>query len=258
MAQYGKVAMALSDYRPARSSPSEHELRVQLAAAYRIFDYLGWPLLIYGHITARVPGPEKHFLINPYGLMYHEITASNLVKIDIDGNIVEPSNYPVNPAGFVIHSAIHGARLDAHCVMHTHTTAGMAVAAMKDGLGQYDFAGITLYDRVAYHDFEGVTLNVDERSRLVRDLGQRKHMILRNHGLLTCGETVAEAFMNMFTFETACRVQLAAQAAGAALVAPPSEVCRSHAEAMEDGDKGELAFAALTRLMETRDPSFKN
>ena len=258
MAQYGKVAMALSDYRPTVPRPSERELRVQLAAAYRIFDYLDWPLLIYGHITARVPGPERHFLINPYGLMYHEVTASNLVKIDVDGNIVEPSNHPVNPAGFVIHSAIHAARADAHCVMHTHTTAGMAVAAMRDGLKQYDFAGITLYDRVAYHDFEGVTVDVDERSRLVGDLGQRKHMILRNHGLLSCGETVAEAFMNMFTLETACRVQVAAQATGAALISPSNEVCRKHAELLENADKGELAFAALTRLVESRDPSFKD
>ena len=163
MARYNTVT-ALSNFRPEIRTLSEHELRVELAAAYRIFDYLGWTQLIYGHITARIPGPEAQFLINPYGLMYHEVTASNLVKVDLDGNIVGDSDYPVNPAGFTIHSAVHGAREDVCCVMHTHTTAGMAVAATTDGIKCHDFAGISLHNRVAYHEFEGITVDLDERA----------------------------------------------------------------------------------------------
>ncbi len=257
MPQYSTVA-PLSDFRPAGREMDEAELRVQLAAAYRIFDYLGWPMLIYGHITARVPGPERHFLINPYDLMYHEITASNLVKIDLDGNIVGHSDHPVNPAGFVIHSAVHAARADVRCVMHTHTTAGMAVAAMKEGLKCHDFAGITLHNRVAYHGFEGVTVRNDERERLVEDLGDKNLMILQNHGLLSCGRTIPEAFIRLFTLETACQVQTTAQAANTPLISPPPEVCERHAQTLENADNGELAFNALVRLMEQRDPSFRD
>lgn len=248
----------LSDFRPEPQALGEPELRVQLAAAYRIFDYLGWTSLIYGHISARVPGPERHFLINPFGLMYHEVTASNLVKIDIDGNIVGTSEYPVNPAGFVIHSAVHGAREDAYCVMHTHTTAGMAVAALEDGLQDVDFAGIALHNRVAYHDFEGVTVRNDERVRLVQALGDKGVMILRNHGLLSCGSTVAEAFMRLWMLETSCQVQTVALSANASLRTPPPEVCEQHASALENADSGELAFAALMRLMDKRDPSYRD
>ena len=236
----------------------ERTLRVQLAAAYRIFDYFGWPQLIFGHITVRLPGPDRHFLINPFGLLYHEVTASNLVKIDLDGNFVGSGEYPVNPAGFVIHSAIHGAREDAHCVMHTHTRAGMAIAALKDGLNCSDFAGISLYNRVAYHDFEGLTVRMDERERLVRSLADKNILVLRNHGLLTCGKTIAEALLRMCTLQTACEVQLTARAAGGALVEPSPEVCERHAASLDSGNQSARVFAALMRLMDERDPSYRN
>ena len=178
MPRYNAVT-SLSDFRPETRALNESQLRVELAAAYRIFDYLGWTQLIYGHITARVPGQKPHFLINPFGLMYHEVTASNLVKVDLTGKIIGDSEYPVNPAGFTIHSAVHGAREDVCCVMHSHTTAGMAVAATADGLKCHDFAGISLHDRIAYHDFEGVTVDLAERERLSKNLGEKN---LKNMG----------------------------------------------------------------------------
>ena len=251
----------LEELRRATSrvdADDERSLRVQLAAAYRIFDYLGWPQLIFGHITVRLPGPERHVLINPFGLLYHEVTASNLVKIDLDGNIVGAGDYPVNPAGFVIHSAIHAAREDVRCVMHTHTRAGMAVAALRDGLNCSDFAGISLHNKVAYHDFEGLTVRMDERERLVASLGEKNLMVLRNHGLLTCGSTVAEAFLRMYTLQTACEVQVTARATGAPLVEPPPEVRARHAASLESGEQSERVFAALIRLMDARDPGYRN
>ena len=187
---------------------AERDLRVQLAAAYRIFDHLGWCELIYGHISMRVPGPEHHFLINPYGLRYDEITASGLVKIDLDGNLVEPSEYSFNPAGFVIHSAIHEHREDAHCVMHTHTRAGMAVAALECGLLPVSMNGMSFHGNLAYHDFEGSMLLLEEREKLAGDLGSADALILRNHGLLSVGRTIAEAFLYLYRLESACRVQL--------------------------------------------------
>ena len=253
---------ALSNVQPLRQEQSERELRVQLAAAYRIFHHFGWPELIYGHITVRVPGPEHHFLINPFGLMYHEMTASNLVKIDLDGNIVEPSNYPVNPAGFVIHSAVHRSREDAQCVMHTHTTAGMAVAAMECGLRPVSFPAIMLHGRVAYHDFEGVSTRLDERERLVESLGDKKVMILRNHGLLSVGKTVAEAFAWLYTLERACQVQVAAMQSGTPLIEPTEEVQVQHASGIDEVNAevgfGTRDFAALMRLMDEKDPSYRN
>ena len=248
----------LSDFQPETRTLSEHQLRVELAAAYRIFDYLGWTQLIYGHITARVPGRKPQFLINPFGLMYHEITASNLVKVDLDGKIVGNSDYPVNPAGFTIHSAVHAAREDVCCVMHSHTTAGMAVAATTGGLKCHDFAGISLNDRVAYHDFEGVTVDLDERERLSKNLGEKNVMILRNHGLLSCGRTIAEAFRYLYATETACQVQMMAQSSGQTLTLPARKVRERHARALENADNGELAFSALIRLMDRKDPSFRN
>ena len=239
-------------------SADEQVLRVELAAAYRLFDFFGWTEIIFGHLTARLAGPERHFLINPFGLMFHEVTASNLVKIDIDGKIVGASEHPVNPAGFVIHSAIHAAREDARCVMHSHTRAGMAVAALADGLNCTDFAGIGLVNRVAYHDFEGLTLRIDERQRLVRSLGDKNYLVLRNHGLLTCGGSVAEAMLRHVTLQRACEVQLAARASGAALVEPSPAVCESHARALDDAGHCDLAFAALMRLMDQRDPSYRD
>ena len=259
MPSYSNV-LPLTEFRPRHETQSERELRKQLAAAYRIFDYLGWTelALIYGHITVRVPGPQRHFLINPFGLRYDEVTASNLVKIDLDGNIVDPGAYPVNPAGFIIHGAIHEAREDAHCVMHTHTLAGMAMAASGQPVRSYDFAGASLIDRVAYHDFGGVHADYSDREALVRNLGDKHVMVLRNHGLLSCGPTVASAFRRLFALETACQVQSKALAMNVPLVEPPAAIAEKHAQVLDDGDDGELAFAALYRLMEQRDPSFLN
>ena len=242
---------------------SERELRVQLAAAYRIFEHFGWCELIYGHISMRVPGPEHHFLINPYGLRYDEVTASSLVKIDLDGNQVEPSEYTFNPAGFVIHSAIHANREDAHCVMHSHTRAGMAVAALECGLLPISMNATSFYDRrLAYHDYEGSTLLVEEREKLAADLGAADAMILRNHGLLTVGETIPDAFLYLYRLERSCQVQLDAMACGQSLVTPSEPVIERSATQMVDFDKhvrdvGQLEFDALVRLMDSKDPSFR-
>ncbi len=241
---------------------AERDLRVQLAAAYRIFDHLGWCELIYGHISMRVPGPEHHFLINPYGLRYDEITASSLVKIDLDGNLVEPSEYSFNPAGFVIHSAIHEHRGDAHCVMHTHTRAGMAIAALECGLLPVSMNGMSFHGNLAYHDFEGSTLLLEEREKLAADLGSADALILRNHGLLSVGRTIAEAFLYLYRLESACRVQLDAMACGR-LQYPPQEAVERSARQMREfarcaADTGQLEFDALVRLVEEKDPSFRS
>jgi ribulose-5-phosphate 4-epimerase/fuculose-1-phosphate aldolase len=246
-------------------SSEEARLRVELAAAYRIFDHLGWTSLIYNHVTVRVPGPQRHFLINPYGLMYGEITASSLVKIDLDGRLVEPGEGPfgsdVNPAGFTIHAAVHAAREDVHCVVHTHTVAGCAVSAMEDGLLPLTLEAMMFYDRIAYHDFEGVTVVGDEGPRLVRDLGDKCAMILRNHGLLSLGRTVAEAVIMMWGLERACQMQVAALASGAKVnVCSPEVAGRVAAQAAftDQGPRGDRAFNALVRVIEQKDPSFRD
>ena len=185
---------------------TEQELRIQLAACYRIFDHMGWTEMIFNHITVKLPGDEHHFLINPYGLHYSEVTASNLVKVDIEGNIVEDTDYTVNPAGIVIHTAIHAARPEAHCIAHTHTNAGMAVACSQEGLRTDNFYSALLHNRIAYHDFEGLTVRDDEKPRLVANLGDKSLLILRNHGLLTCGRTIPEAFINQWTLERSCEI----------------------------------------------------
>jgi ribulose-5-phosphate 4-epimerase/fuculose-1-phosphate aldolase len=246
----------ISSYRPQPRAESEPELRRKLAAAYRIFEHFGWTHLIYGHITVRVPGPETHFLINPFGLRYDEVTASNLVKIDLAGNAVEETSHRVNPAGFIIHSAIHAARADAHCVMHSNTIAGMALAASRDGPKNIDFAGTGFHERIAYHAFAGVHADDSDRAALVEDLGDRNVMVLRNHGLLSCGPTIASAFRRLHSLETACRVQCMAQAMNVALEIVPPAIAEKHAAILEGGDDGELAFAALYRLMVKQDPSF--
>jgi ribulose-5-phosphate 4-epimerase/fuculose-1-phosphate aldolase len=248
--------------RPAREVPTtqaERDARVQLAAAYRIFDMLGWVESIFNHITVRVPGPEVRFLINPFGLHYREVKASNLVLIDLDGNPVRDTDWPVNRAGFVIHSAIHGAIERAHCVMHTHTTTGMAVACLRDGLSPHTFYGAMLHGRVAYHDFEGITVDPDEKERLVRDIGDRQAVILRNHGLLAWGPSVPEAFEMLWVMQRACDVQIAASAAGAVNPIQPKalEQCVRESSASETRTC-EDAFAAFQRLVEARDPSYRN
>jgi ribulose-5-phosphate 4-epimerase/fuculose-1-phosphate aldolase len=211
-------------------SEQEWKLRVDLAACYRLIAMYGWDDMVFTHVSVRVPGPEHHFLINPYGLMFDEITASSLVKVDMECNPVLPSPYQVNPAGFVIHSTVHAAREDVVCVLHTHTIAGTAVSAQKQGLlpisQQASVAligmGISQADDepangIGYHDYEGIAVNDDERPRLAHDLGHNNALILRNHGLLTVGPTVADAFLRMYTLENACRVQIAAQSGGAQL-----------------------------------------
>jgi ribulose-5-phosphate 4-epimerase/fuculose-1-phosphate aldolase len=241
-------------------SAAELEARRELACAYRLFDHLGWHELIYNHITVRVPGTEDQFLINPFGLLYREVKASNLVKIDIDGHIVGPSEHPVNPAGFVVHSAVHRARADAHAVAHTHTTAGQAVACQEQGLLPLSFTAMFFTERVAYHDFEGITLDLDERERLARDLGDSTVMILRNHGLLSCGPTIAAAFVDLYHLQRACEVQVAAQAGGVPLRFAPIEVARrsagQHKAACDKGVEAKLLFGAMMRWMIDKDASF--
>lgn len=242
----------------------EWELRVQLAAAYRLIDHFGWSELIWTHTTVRVPGPEHHFLINPYGYRFDEVCASNLVKVDLHGAIIGDQKQEINPAGFVIHSAIHMARRDAQCVMHTHTVAGMAVAALDCGLLPISMYALGFYESVGYHDFEGPSLELGERERLAFDLGDRNVFVMRNHGLLTCGDSMAQAFVRMYRLERACQVQLAAQATGAGLVVPPISVCKLSRERSDDflGDKGysrerNPEFAAMLRLLDKKDPSYK-
>jgi len=250
------------------TSSIEQQLRVELAACYRLIAHFRMSDLIFTHISVRIPGPEHHFLINPYGLMFDEITASNLVKIGLDGRAVEASPYAVNPAGFVIHSAIHGAREDAQCVLHTHTRAGCAVAALECGLLPVNQISMEFYGKVAYHDYEGVALDMDEQQRLVHDLGDKPVLMLRNHGLLTVGETVSQAFLRMYYLEKACDIQIAAQACGT-LILPPADVCEyterqfnDPGRPLEEGelvdlDAMQLAWAALLRLLDRVSPGFR-
>lgn len=206
------TASEANNHQPAQAggpiASEEVYAREQLAAFYRISNRFGWTELVYNHITARVPGPERQFLINQFGLMYHEVTASNLAKIDVEGRVIDGSDAKVNAAGFTIHSAIHMARDDAHYIAHTHTTEGVAVACNEDGLSPHNFYGAQLYGLVAYHDFEGISVDLAERERLVASLGDKNYLILRHHGLLTCGKTAAAAFFRMYQLQRACQVQV--------------------------------------------------
>jgi ribulose-5-phosphate 4-epimerase/fuculose-1-phosphate aldolase len=248
--------MPLTMHHSARSSATialtdaEWQARVQLAACYRVFDLLGWTEMIFNHITLRVPGPERVFLINPFGLAYGEVKASNLVAVDIDGHPVRPTEHAVNRAGFVTHSAIHGHVDAAHCVMHTHTTAGMAVACLEQGLSHDSFYGAQLHGRVAYHEFEGITVNPAERERMLRSIGDKRCVILRNHGLLSWGGNVAEAFMWLWTLQRACDVQLAASAAGAlhGISAEARAQCVREAGPLEPAVCAAVYAALLRRL----------
>ena len=241
---------------------TEQELRVQLAACYRIFDYLGWAELIYNHITVKLPGEKEHFLINPYGLHYSEVTASNLVKVDIEGNIVEPTDYAVNPAGIIIPTAIHGARHDVQCITHTHTDAGMAVACSEVGLRSDNFYSALLHNRIAYHDFEGITVMDDEKPRLLANMGDKNMLILRNHGLLSCGRTIPEAFYSMWAMQRSCEIQVACDATGNALIPVADEVLERTGQLMAiqsmGQPAGELEFKAMTRIIDKLDPSYKD
>ena len=246
------------DLPRTRWSEAEGRVRVDLAACYRLVARFRMSDLVYTHISARVPGGE-HFLLNPYGLMFEEVTASNLVKIDIDGNVVEDTSHTVNPAGFTIHSAVHRARPDIACVLHTHTRAGMAVAATERGLLPLSQIALQFYGRLATHDYEGIALDLDERERIARDLGDRKAMILRNHGLLTAGATVAEAFSLMYYLERACEIQVSALSMGEALVLPSPEVCERAARQYEEDEPcGEREWRALLRELNRSEPGYKN
>ena len=237
---------------------AERQLRVQLAAAYRIFNHLGWTEMIFNHITVRVPGPERLFLINPFGLHYSEVTASNLLLIDVEGNPVREASWPVNRAGFVIHSAIHANVADAHCVMHTHTTTGMAVASLKDGLSPTNFYAAQLHGQVAYHEFEGVTVNPDEKGRMLASIGTKRAVILRNHGLLTWGPSIPEAFMLLWTLQRACDMQIAASAAGV-LQPIRDEVFAQTVRESGPGERRtcEDVFTAMQRLVDAKDSSYR-
>ena len=244
-------------------SEEEWALRVDLAAAYRLVAHYGWDDLIFTHLSARVPGPEHHFLINPYTHMFDEITASSLVKIDVDGNRVMDARQPVNKAGFVIHSAIHMGREDAHAVLHLHTPHGQAVSAMAEGLLPHTQTAMIARHDVAYHDFEGIATDLDERERLVADLGTKNAMILRNHGTLTVGESVAHAFLRMYYLERACEAQVLMLSAGRdGLYNPPQGVAEKveHQTApagMKRLAEG-LAWPALLRKLDRIDPSYRN
>ncbi|MFD7732435.1 class II aldolase/adducin family protein [Kitasatospora phosalacinea] len=257
---------AAAAVEPVDAAAEELRLRRELAAVYRLVAHFRMTDLIFTHISARLPGTDHHFLINPYGLLFEEITASNLVKIDLSGEPVEPTPHRVNPAGFVIHSAIHRARPDAHCVLHTHTRAGCAVAAQECGLLPLNQMSMEFHRRIGYHDYEGIALNYEEQERLVADLGTHSALILRNHGLLTVGESPARAFLRMYYLEKACEIQVTAQAAGTALVLPPEEVCEYTARQLEgtaeadfqDDDALDLAWAAMLRLLDRIAPDHRD
>jgi ribulose-5-phosphate 4-epimerase/fuculose-1-phosphate aldolase len=239
---------------------AEWQLRVDLAACYRLVAAYGWSDLIFTHISARIPGPEHHFLINPYGLMFDEITASSLIKVDQRCNKLSDSPFPVNPAGFVIHSAVHEARGDIQCVLHTHTRAGVAVSAQKGGVLPISQQSTFVLASLAYHDYEGVAFRDEEKPRLQADLGTRNFLMLRNHGLLTVGRTIADAFLSMYVFESACQIQVSAQAGGELTQVHP-QIVAGVAQAMQvqtDGLGGAFVWPSLLRKVERIDPGYKD
>lgn len=241
-------------------SAEEWQLRVDLAACYRLVALYGWSDLVFTHISARIPGPEHHFLINPYGLMFDEITASSLVKVDQQCNKIIDSPYPVNPAGFVIHSAVHSAREDIQCVLHTHTRAGIAVSAQKNGVLPISQQSTFVLASLAYHDYEGVAFRDDEKPRLQADMGNANFLMLRNHGLLTCGKTIADAFLSMYTFENTCQIQIAAQSGGSELTQVNPKIVEGVGQAMKvqtGGLGGQFVWPSLIRKLDRIDDSYK-
>ena len=240
-------------------SKEEWQLRVDLAACYRLVAVYGWSDLVFTHISARIPGPEHHFLINPYGLMFDEITASSLVKVDQQCNKLIASPFPVNPAGFVIHSAVHEARDDVQCVMHTHTRAGVAVSAQKCGILPISQQSSFVLASLAYHDYEGVAFREEEKPRLQADMGRANFLMLRNHGLLVAGKSIADAFLSMYTFESTCQIQLSAQAGGELQHINPA-IISGVAEAMRvqtGGMGGAFVWPSLIRKLDRLDESYK-
>lgn len=243
-----------------RVSDAEWQVRIDLAACYRLIAMYGWDDLIFTHISARVPGPDRHFLINGYGMLFDEITASSLVKVDLDGNKVADSSLPVNPAGFTIHSAVHEARNDAGCVLHTHTRAGVAVSTQRDGLLPLSQISLPALASIAYHDYEGIALNAEEKPRLVADVGDRAFLILRNHGLLTIGPTIADAFLAMYALETACQIQVMAQSTGVPLTQISPQILAGIAAQVDEvttGLGGALAWPGLLRKLDRIDPGYR-
>ena len=245
--------------RPDRFSPEEWETRVKLAATYRIFAHLGWEELIYNHISVRVPGPEHHFLLNPFGLHYSEVTASNLVKVDIEGNIVGHSDWPINPAGFTFHGAIHATVPDAHCVMHVHTTPTLAVCCQEDGMSFTNFYAAQLWGQVAYHDFEGITVHREEGARILASAGNKPVLLLRNHGPVVMGRSLAQAFNLMWLVQRACEVQVASQAMGALRPIPVPVLEKCVRDSLNFNPKfgaGEDSFAAMQRMIDRINPGY--
>ncbi len=264
----GTATPPASSTTPAHMVPGEWQARQDLAACYRLHAHYGWTDLVYTHISARVPGPDDHFLINPFGLMFDEVTASNLVKIDLDGNVLSPTEHTIHRAGFVIHSAVHAARPDAQCVIHAHTRAGMAVSAMECGLLPLTQHAMLFHGRVAYHDSEGLANNIAERDRLAHDLGDKQVLILRNHGTLVTGRTVAQAFSMMWHLECALRAQVDAMASGQKLTMPSEALAQriSAASFNEPGERrsngtinpmGFREWPALLRMLDRIDPTYK-
>jgi len=239
--------------------PEEWQLRCDLAAAYRLVALYGWSDLVFTHISARLPGSGHRFLINPYGMLFEEITASSLIRIDQDGNKLQDSAFAVNPAGFTIHSAIHAVRDDARCVLHTHTRAGVAVAAQQCGVLPISQQSTFVLASLAYHDYEGVALRPEEKPRLQADLGNKDYLCLRNHGLLTVGPTIADAFLRMYVFESACQIQISAQSGGP-LVPVQTAIVEGVAHAMRvqtGGMGGEFVWPALIRKLDREQPDYR-
>lgn len=250
---------------PAAMHPDEWQARLQLAACYRVFAMLGWTEMIYNHITVRLPdsvtGGDKQFLINPFGLHYSEVTASNLLKIDLKGKKLDNNPWPVNPAGFTVHAAIHDGLPDAHCVMHTHTTTGVAVACTAGGLAQNNFYSAQLHGLVAYHDFEGITIHADEAPRLLKNIGDKPVVILRNHGLLAWASTLPLCFVRLWTLQRACDIQLAQAAMGPAIAVPEAVAKKTTHDSFQFDAQfgaGQDVFDALVRQVDRIDDSYKN
>ena len=242
-------------------SEQEWQMRVDLAACYRMIAHYGWDDLVFTHISARVPGPEHHFLINPYGMLFEEVTASSLVKVDLNGSKVMPSDFDINPAGFTIHSAVHEAREDAICVIHLHTVAGVAISTQAQGLLPYSQQSLFALASMSYHDYEGIALNPDEKTRLVADLDTNNFMILRNHGLLTCGPSVADAFLAMFILQRSCEIQIQAQSSGVELrpiSAPILAGIRTQADQVTRSMGGALAWPGVLRKLDRDCPEYKD
>ncbi len=263
MATFGGVLMSAAARNSVQGQVSDEEwqLRVNLAACYRLIAMYGWDDMIFTHISARVPGPEDHFLINAYGHLFEEMTASSLVRVDLSGEIVQDTPYIINPAGFTIHSAVHAARDDAGCVLHTHTRSGVAVSAQQNGLLPVSQISLLPYASLAYHDYEGIALNEDEKPRLVADLGNSNFLILRNHGLLTVGETIPDAFLFMYALETACQIQIMAQSGGNALTPINPAILagiKAQVEMVTKGMGAELAWPGLLRKLDRRDSSYRD